>query len=71
MKKGIEKGAVEGELRGLQKGLELALRLKFGVAGEELFPTVRTVQNLEALRAAHEAMLTVGSLGEVREMLRK
>jgi hypothetical protein len=66
---GIEKGLEQGLRQGLQEGIAAALAAKFGTAGKRLMSKVRTMQDVEALRALLKAIPSAETLQEIRDRL--
>ncbi len=87
LSKGMERGRVEGLIEGLERGREegreqgyrngllaaiaLGLELKFGVEGLKLMPEIKGIQDLVVLEIIEQAIRTVRSTEELRELYRK
>ncbi len=56
--------------QGLLSGITLGLDLKFGSAGLQLLPEIREIENVERLEAIAEAIKTVSTLDELRQIYR-
>ena len=61
----FERLAVKQELL---TGLELALELKFGTEGLQFLPELRTVQNIDVLRAIQQAIRTATTVDDLRRI---
>jgi hypothetical protein len=66
---GIEKGLQQGLQQGLQEGIAAMLAGKFGTAGKRLMSKVRTIHDVEALRALLKAIPSAETLQEIRDRL--
>ncbi len=68
----LREGEASGEARGLREGLlsgiELALEIKFGNPGLELMPFINRITDLSQLKAIQQAIKTVNSVEELRQM---
>lgn len=67
---GIQQGLQQGMRQGLLSGITLGLELKFGSAGLQLLPEIREIKNVELLEAIAEAIKTVSTLDELRQIYR-
>jgi len=65
---GIQTGIQTGIREGLLAGIELGLELKFGTAGHQLLPEIRTIESVEHLRTLHDGLRTADSLEAVRRL---
>ena len=69
---GREEGRVEGRQEGLSEGLlagiELALKLKFGPAGQEIIPEIRRLTGLALIRAVYARIETATTIDDVRQV---
>jgi hypothetical protein len=63
-----ERWIEQGLQQGLQDGIELGLELKFGVDGLRLLPEIRKIEDVDVLKAVHEGLKTVSTLGELRRI---
>jgi predicted transposase YdaD len=61
-------GEARGEARGLLSGIELALEIKFGNPGLELMPLINQIDDLSKLKAIQQAIKTVNSAEELRQL---
>jgi hypothetical protein len=61
----VERLAIKKELL---TGLELALELKFGTEGLQFLPELRTVHDIDVLRAIQQAIRTATSLDDLRRI---
>ncbi len=52
----------------LLAGIEVGLELKFGSAGLQFLEELRTIQDVEVLRAVLRALRTTTTLGELRRL---
>jgi predicted transposase YdaD len=63
----------EGEARGRRQemlsGIELGLELKFGSEGLQLMPEISQISNLERLKAIQQAIKTVNSVDELKQII--
>ncbi len=65
----LERMAKEEGLRdGLLAGIAVALQLRFGEAGSQLLPEIRTIEPVATLQAIQEALLTANSLDDIRQL---
>jgi hypothetical protein len=73
---GYERGLEEGQRKGLEEGqrkillpaLELALRLKFGLSGKQLFEEIRPFTDLVLLQAIHQAIESAATPEDLRRI---
>jgi hypothetical protein len=65
---GRQEGREEGMRDGLLAGIELALKIKFGTAGQEIVPEIREITSLEVIRAIYARLETARSLDDVRQV---
>jgi predicted transposase YdaD len=70
LQEGQQRGIQQGMRRGLLSGIALGLDLKFGSAGLQLLPEIREIENVERLEAIAEAIKTVSTLDELRQIYR-
>ncbi|MBF0515550.1 MAG: Yae1 family protein [Nitrospirae bacterium] len=63
-KDGKRQGLTEGRREGLFEGIELGLELKYGSAGLELMPLVRSITTIDKLEALKSLIKTSGSVDE-------
>jgi predicted transposase YdaD len=64
----MEQGEARGEARGRVEGIALALKLKFGEAGQQLAAEVREINNLETLKRVTDSIEAAASPEEVRRI---
>jgi hypothetical protein len=57
-----------GRQAGLREGIETALKIRFGEAGLQLMPEIRTIYDEDQLRAVLKALETATSPKEVRRL---
>ena len=67
--RGEARGEIRGEVRGIQTGLETLLEIKFGNPGLELMPVIYQIKDLQQLKAIQQAIKTVNSVEELRQLL--
>ncbi|KYC36893.1 hypothetical protein WA1_45375 [Scytonema hofmannii PCC 7110] len=67
-KEGKEEGKEEGKKETLIKGISLGLRLKFGNSGRDLLPEIEAIEDVNILDAILEAIETVATLDELRQI---
>ncbi|WP_375494962.1 transposase, partial [uncultured Nostoc sp.] len=65
----LREGEARGEVRGIQTGLEVLLEIKFGYPGLELMPIIYEITDLQRLKAIQQAIKTVNSVEELRQIL--
>jgi len=65
---GREEGRQEGLSEGLLAGIELALKLKFGPAGQEIIPEIRRLTGLALIRAVYARIETATTIDDVRQV---
>jgi hypothetical protein len=65
---GLQVGREEGMREGLLAGIELALRIKFGSAGQELVPEIRQIIDLTTIRAIHDRIEAAQTIDDVRRV---
>lgn len=65
---GIEKGRAEGLRVGLLEGIALDLHAKFGAAGKKLLTRIRTVADVERLRALARDIKKAATINEVKRL---
>lgn len=68
MKKGEARGEARGQVRGLHDGLALALKAKFGEAGQQLAAEMRQISDLETLQRVKASFETATSPDELRRI---
>ncbi|MEH1869354.1 MAG: Rpn family recombination-promoting nuclease/putative transposase [Nostoc sp.] len=69
LREGEARGEARGEVRGIQTGLETLLEIKFGNPGLELMPIIYQIKDLQQLKAIQQAIKTVNSVEELRQLL--
>ena len=62
------RGVKQGLQKGLMEGITLGLELKFGKEGMHELPKIKKIKSLERLRLIFNAIKTVQSLDELRQM---
>jgi predicted transposase YdaD len=67
--KGEKRGEQRGEKRGILAAIELGLELKFGADALELMESVSEVQDLEKLKVIKDAIKSVNTLDELRQLI--
>jgi predicted transposase YdaD len=67
-RKGVKQGLQQGLQQGLLEGITLGLELKFGKEGMRELPNIKKIKSLERLRIIFNAIKTVQSLDELRQM---
>jgi predicted transposase/invertase (TIGR01784 family) len=67
---GREEGREEGERAGLLAGIELALEIKFGDEGKQLFAEMSQIHDLEKLQAISHTLRTARTGEEIRAVFR-
>lgn len=65
----LREGEALGEARGIKTGLETSLEIKFGNPGLELMPIISEITDLQRLKAIQQAIKTVNSVEEFRQLL--
>ena len=68
MEQGEKRGVEKGIRQGVLDAIELGLELKFGAAGLRLLPQIRTIEDLDLLRAIREGIKTCNSVDELRQI---
>ena len=68
LQEGQQRGIQQGMRQGLLSGITLGLELKFGSAGLQLLPEIREIENVERLEAIAQAIKTVSTLDELRQI---
>lgn len=68
LQEGQQQGIQQGMRQGLLLGIRLGLDLKFGTQGLELMPEIREIENVELLEAIQEAIKTVSTREELRQI---
>ena len=68
LKEGLQVGREEGMREGLLAGIELALRIKFGSAGQEIVPEIREITDLTIIRAIYDRIETAPTIDDVRRV---
>lgn len=69
LSEGEQKGEKRGEKRGILAAIELGLELKFGADALELMESVSEVQDLEKLKVIKDAIKSVNTLDELRQLI--
>jgi flagellar biosynthesis/type III secretory pathway protein FliH len=71
LRRGLEQGRKEGIEQGRQEGLldgiALALKLKFGPAGQAIIPEVRALTDLRVIREVYARIETATTIDEIRQ----
>lgn len=67
--RGYEQGVQQGMREGMLEAIELGLQLKFGVAGEHMFSTIATIQELVRLKAIKNSIPLVKELSELQPLI--
>lgn len=70
MQQGMQQGIQQGMRQGLLSGIALGLELKFGTQGLQLMPEIREILDVDRLEAISEALKTVRTLDELRQVYR-
>jgi predicted transposase YdaD len=65
----LSEGKQLGEQRGILAAIELGLELKFGAEALELMESVSQVQDLEKLKTIKNAIKSVNTLDELRQLI--
>jgi hypothetical protein len=76
LKEGEARGEARGEVRGEERGrreekissIEMLLEMKFGTQALQLMPEISQITNLEQLKTIQQAIKTVESLEELRQL---
>lgn len=58
----------EGLQEGLLSGIELALELKFGSEGFQVFPEIAQIEDVDTLKAIQAGLRQVSTLAELRSI---
>lgn len=58
----------EGQRGGLLNGIELALELKFGSEGLQVFPEIAQIHDVNTLKAILSGLRQVSTLAELRSI---
>ena len=66
--KGFKEGFKEGQIIGFIKSISIALEIKFGAEGLEIFPEISQIQDLDVLRAVVTGIKTKNTLQELRKI---
>ena len=67
--RGRQEGLHEGLLVGFQEAVTLGLEIKFGAEGLELVPEIRTIHDVDTLRAIRDALPRIRTVDEIRTLL--
>ncbi len=62
-------GYDQGMQQGILEAIELGLQLKFGVAGEQLFPAIAKIHELVRLKAIKNSIVLVQDLSELKPLI--
>ncbi|WP_337907159.1 hypothetical protein [Iningainema tapete] len=65
----VSESEQRGERRGILSGIELGLELKFGSEGLQLMPEISQISDLERLTTIQQAIRTVNTLDELRQLI--
>lgn len=63
-----QEGLQEGLREGLLSGIELALELKFGSEGSQIFPEIAQIEDVDTLKAIQSGLRQVNTLAELRSI---
>ncbi|WP_293065849.1 hypothetical protein [Okeania sp. SIO2B3] len=66
--RGIEIGEQRGEQRGILSGIEIALELKFGSSGKEIFSEINAIENIQVLETILASIKTVETIEQLRQI---
>ncbi|MDF5719923.1 MAG: Rpn family recombination-promoting nuclease/putative transposase [Rhizonema sp. PD37] len=69
LREGVARGEEQGRREELFSGLELVLEIKFGNPGLELMPIITQITELQRLKAIQQAIKTVDTVEELRQLL--
>ena len=69
LEEGEKKGKIEGKIEGLLEGIETGLKERFPTAEPTLMPQIRTLHDIDKLRAIHKRLWTASSLNEIRDLI--
>lgn len=68
MEEGEARGEARGRAEGLKDGIAVALKIKFGAAGQQLASELDPINDLETLRRVAASIETAGSVDDVRRV---
>ncbi len=66
--KGRQEGRHEGLREGLLDGIELAMKLKFGEAGQSIVPEIRELVDLSIIRAVYTSIEDATAVDDIRRV---
>ena len=67
---GLQQGLQQGLRQGLLDGIALALKIKFGVASQQILPEIQALTSLEVIRTVYAQLETAQTLDDVRRSYR-
>ena len=68
IEKGFKEGFKEGQIIGFIKSISIALEIKFGAEGLEIFPEISQIQDVGVLEVILTGIKTKNTLEELRKI---
>lgn len=68
IEEGLSRGRAEGQRRALEDGIEALLEVRFGDAGAQLLPEIRSLADVRLLQTVLSTLKTAATTEEIRAL---